>query len=42
MGCKIIKFISDNVRAINNSHTHVKIFDYLENKVDFNGVLFLK
>ena len=42
MGCNNIKFISHNVRGIKNSDKRIKIFEYLKNKVDSNGVLFLQ
>ena len=42
MGCNNIKFISYNVRGIKNSDKRIKIFQYLKNKVDSNGVLFLQ
>ena len=42
MGCNNIKFISHNVRGIKNSDKRIKLFEYLKNKVDSNGVLFLQ
>ena len=42
MGCNNIKFISDNFRGIKNSDKRIKIFQYLKNKVDSNGVVFLQ
>ena len=42
MGCNNIKFILNNISEIKNSDKRIKIFEYLKNKVDFNGVVFLK
>ena len=37
-----IKFILNNVRGIKNSEKRMKIFEFLKNKVDSNGMLFLQ
>ena len=42
MGCSNVKFIVNNIRGIKDSVKGIKIVDYLKNKVDFNGVLFLQ
>ena len=42
MGCNNIKFISNNVRGIKNSDKRIKVFEYLKNKVDSNGMLFFQ
>ena len=42
MGFNNIKFISNKVRGIKNSDKRIKIFEYLKNKVDSNGVVFLQ
>ena len=42
MGCTNIQFISNNVQVIKNSDKRIDIFEYLKNKVNSRGVLFLQ
>ena len=42
MGCNKLKFILDNIREIKNSDKRIKMFEYLKNKADSNGVVFLQ
>ena len=42
MGCNKLKSILNNIREIKNSDKRIKIFEYLKNKADSNGVVFLQ
>ena len=42
MGCSNMKCITNNVRGIKNSDKSIKIFEYLKNKFNSNGVCSFK